>query len=120
MKAELNPNKEQYLATVNELETLRKKLPHVEHDFMLDVASMPIEELRRRVLVQFDWLGHFHHALDGIKEIRYIPGGGMDGFRAPDEVRRVVEELVKNCQITWESDFRGKPKAKLKKKKVKL
>lgn len=102
---------ERYLATVAELQTLATRCPHVTQQDVLEIASMPVEELRRRAIVGRDWHGHFSHSLDGIKEIFAMPGSGIDGCRSHKEVRAIVEQLVARSNYTWEDDYRGRLKA---------
>lgn len=107
-----NENQESYLRCVHSLQEIAKELPYVTHQDVLDVASMSREELQRRALIARDWHSHFAHALDGIKEIRCIPGSGIDGCRGDREVRAVVTALVDACPVTWERTFRGEPKSR--------
>jgi hypothetical protein len=101
---------EQYLADVNRLVQYAKGLPHVRHEFVVEVASMSREDLQRRVLCGSDWIGHFHKCLDGIKEIRCIGGAAIDGCRDPRAIRAIVDRLVANCPVTWERTYLGEPK----------
>ena len=102
---------DRYLATVRDLQELAKRAPHVTQQDVLDIASMPVEELRRRAIVARDWRGHFSHSLDGITEISAMPGSGIDGCRSHKEVRAIVEQLVARCPYTWEDNCYGRLKA---------
>lgn len=102
---------ESYLAIVAELQALARNAPHVTQADILEIASMPIEQLRRRAIVARDWHGHFAHSLDGIKEISAMPGSGIDGCRSHKEVRAIVEQLVARCPYTWEDNCYGRLKA---------
>lgn len=92
------------------LDQLAEGLPHVRPDFIEEVRKMEPMELRRRLLIGSDWQGGFSSCLNGIKEIAVIPGGGIDGCRMPDDVRRIVERLVKECPVTWENSYLGHKK----------
>jgi hypothetical protein len=102
---------EKYLATVAELQALARNAPHVKQSDILEIASMPVEELRRRALVARDWHGHFAHSLDGIKEIFAMPGSAPNGCWSHREVRSVVQQLVARCHYTWEDNCYGRLKA---------
>ncbi len=101
---------EAYIATVRGLQELAAKLPHVTQDDVLDIASMPAEELRRRALIGRDWHGHFSHCLDGIKELLAMPGAAPDGCCDHHRVRGVVEPMLERSGLTWENDYRGRLK----------
>lgn len=75
-----------------------------------DGSELPREELLRRYRNQQAWHRAFASSLDNIPIIRCIPGGGDDGCRMPDEIRRVIETLAHYCPITWEHGFMGKVK----------
>lgn len=83
-----------YLGTVAELKELARTAPHVTQELILTVASMEPVEMRRRLIRQADWFGHFAHSLDGIAHIRHIPGAAPDGCWSHKEVRSVVLKLV--------------------------
>lgn len=83
-----------YRRTVAELQELAKGAPYVTQDWVLTVASMAPEEMRRRLIRSYDWHGQYHHSLDGIPEIQHLPGSGIDGCRTHKEVRAVVTNLV--------------------------
>ncbi len=93
------------------LDQLAERLPHVRPNFIDEVRKMEPMELRRRLLISSDWQGSFNSCLNGIKEIAVIPGGGIDGCRMPDDVRRIVERLVKECPVTWENSWMGHKKS---------
>jgi hypothetical protein len=93
------------------LDILAEGLPHVRPDFIDEVRKMEPMELRRRLLIGSDWQGAWAASLNGIKEIAVIPGGGIDNCRSPDDVRRIVEQLVKECPVTWENSWRGQKKS---------
>ena len=65
---------------------------------MLQVASMDPDDMRRRLIRSNDWHGHFAHSLDGIPEIRNLPGAGIDGCRTHKEVRAVVLALLQQIE----------------------
>jgi hypothetical protein len=65
------------------------RLPHVDQEFAEEVKTMPVAELRRRVLIGHDWIGHCAHCLDGLGL------EGVDGARLPRDIRRIVERLLK-------------------------
>ena len=75
-------------------EAKRRVLTFVRDDFIKNVSEMPREELQRRILVQADWHGHYAACLDGIPEIQHIRGGGIDKCRQPDDIRRIVLNLL--------------------------
>jgi hypothetical protein len=83
-----------YLRTVAELQELAKNAPYVTQEWILSVASMEPDEMRRRMIRSYDWSGHFHHSLDGIPEIQNMPGGGIDGCRSHVEVKSIVLGLL--------------------------
>jgi hypothetical protein len=87
-----------YLRTVAELQELARRAPHVTQDWILTVASMDPAEMRRRLIRSNDWHGHFAHSLDGIPEIRNLPGAGIDGCRSHKEVRAVVLGLLRQIE----------------------
>lgn len=103
-------NEASYLATVRELQQLAKRASRVTQDDILEIASMSIEDLRRRALVARDWHRAFAQCLDGIPEIKAMPGAAFDGVRGPKEIRAVVETLVRHCPKTWERSCFGEPK----------
>lgn len=84
----------EYLRCVAELQKMAESAPFVTQRDVLDIASMSREELQRRALRARDWHGHFAHALDGIPEIRNMPGAAPDGCWSHREVRTVVLGLV--------------------------
>lgn len=83
-----------YLATVAELQALAKNAPHVTQADILEIASMPADELRRRAIRQRDWAGHWSHCLDGLG-VSMMSGAAPDGCWMPREVRSVVEQLLR-------------------------
>lgn len=83
-----------YLRTVAELQGIAKKAPRVTQEWILEVAIMDPAEMRRRLVIGFDWTSHFQCSLDGIPELRAIPGAGIDGCRSHKEVRAVVVWLL--------------------------
>jgi len=94
-------------ATVRELTKLARAAPNVtEHD-ILEIASMPVEELRRRHIRQRDWHGHFNRSLDGIPEIRNMPGAAPDGCWSHKEVRAVVTGLLAKLAAQPQGDSNG-------------
>lgn len=92
------------------LDSLCERLPHVRPDFIREVREMDHEELQRRMLIGSDWQGSFASCLNGIKEIAVLPGGGIDSCRMPDDIRRIVQALAQACPVTWQDDWRGRPK----------
>lgn len=89
-----NENERAYLRTVSELRELARNAPYVTEDWILQVACMDPADMRRRLIRSHDWSGHFHHSLDGIPAIQYMPGAGIDGCRTHREVRAVVLGLL--------------------------
>ncbi|WP_428414448.1 hypothetical protein [Methylibium sp.] len=87
-----------YLRVVAELQELARNAPHVTQDWVLQVASMDEMDMRRRLIRSSDWHGHFAHSLDGIPEIRNLPGAGIDGCRSHREVRAVVLGLLQRIE----------------------
>lgn len=87
-----------YLRTMSELQLLAQRAPHVTQEFLLQVASMEPDEMRRRIVTQADWIGHYSHALDGIEQIRGMQGSGIDGCRMPKELKAVVVGLLKKIE----------------------
>jgi hypothetical protein len=85
---------ESYRATVHELLALANNAPHVTQADVLEIASMPVEELRRRAIRQRDWAGHWSRCLDGLG-VWKLPGAAPDGCWMPREVRSVVEQLLR-------------------------
>lgn len=69
------------------------------------------EELLRRYRNQYDLLQSYSACLDGIPEIRCIPGASIEGCRFPDDIRRIVTMLVAHCQTTWEHGWQGRTKS---------
>ena len=92
-------NRAAYMATVSELRLLAKRAPYVTEDWVLTVASMAPDEMRRRLIRSYDWSGHFHHSLDGIPQIKGLPGSGIDGCRSHKEVRAVVTGLLDQIEL---------------------
>lgn len=88
------PGERQYLRTLRELQALAKQAPYVSQEWVRDVACMDEMDMRRRLIRSNDWHGHFAHSLDGIPEIRNLPGSGIDGCRSHKEVRAVVMGLL--------------------------
>ncbi|MFY9479141.1 MAG: hypothetical protein WAQ08_15965 [Aquabacterium sp.] len=83
-----------YLGTVARLQELASRCPHVDQQWVLQVASMDPDDMRARLIRSHDWHGHYHHSLDGIPEIQAMPGGGIDGCRTHKEVRAIVMGLL--------------------------
>lgn len=92
-------------------EMVAEKLPNLRAGFVEDVKSMSREELQRRLLIASDWAGVWSDSLDGIPEIRCIPGGGSDGTRMPNNVQAIVRTLVKECPLTFQQTYTGQLKA---------
>ena len=69
------------------------------------------EELLRRYRNQQVWHRSFAKCLDGIPEIRCMPGSGIDGCRCPEQIRRIVKVLADHCQTTWEFGCFGRAKS---------
>ncbi|PKO58315.1 MAG: hypothetical protein CVU24_17390 [Betaproteobacteria bacterium HGW-Betaproteobacteria-18] len=59
---------------------------------------MDQDDMRRRLIRNYDWHGHFSHCLDGIQEIKNIGGGGIDGCRSHKEVRAIVLGLLREIE----------------------
>lgn len=72
---------------------------------------LPRAELLRRYSNQYDLLKTYSACLDGIPEIRCIPGAAIEGCRQPDDIRRIVTTLVAHCQVTWEYGWQGRAKS---------
>lgn len=100
-----------YLATIAQLQNLAKKAPFVTQDWILEVASMHPDDMRRRLIVNYDWHVRFQKCLDGIKEIKAMPGSAPDGCWDPGHIRGIVEQLVAACPKTWENNCFGEQKA---------
>jgi len=88
----------EYLRTLRELQELAKRAPYVSQDWVREVARMDEMDMRRRLIRSHDWHGHFAHSLDGIPEIRNLPGSGIDGCRSHKEVRAVVLALLQQIE----------------------
>ena len=88
----------EYLRTLRELQELAKRAPYVTQEWVRDVACMDEMDMRRRLIRSNDWHGHFAHSLDGIPEIRNLPGAGIDGCRSHKEVRAVVLALLQQIE----------------------
>ena len=71
---------------------------------------IPHAELLRRYRNQYDLLKAYSACLDGIPEIRCIPGASIEGCRMPDDIRRIVTTLAAHCQVTWEDGWQGRAK----------
>lgn len=67
-------------------------------------------EIRRRFRNSVDWHRAYASCLDGIREIRCMPGRGIDGCAEPRAIRTVVETLVRECPVTWEHGWQGRGK----------
>jgi hypothetical protein len=100
-----------YLATVAELNALATRAKHVTHEDVLRIASMSADDLRRRAIVALDWHGCFSHCLDGMPELKAIPGGAPDGCWLPGPVRGVVAELLRRSELTYEDTCFGRLKS---------
>ena len=87
-----------YLRTVAELQEIARRCPHVTQQWVLEVASMDSDDMRRRLIRSNDWHGHFACSLDDIPEIRNLPGAGIDGCRTHKEVRAVVMGLLQRIE----------------------
>jgi hypothetical protein len=83
-----------YMHVLRELQELAKNAPYVTQDWVQQVATMDEMDMRRRLIRSHDWHGHFARSLDGIPEIRNMPGAGIDGCRSHKEVRAVVLGLL--------------------------
>lgn len=88
-------NEASYLRIVAELQEIARRAPYVTQEWVLQVASMDPDDMRRRLIRNFDWHGHFAHSLDGIPDIHNIGGGGIDGCRSHKEVRAIVLDLLR-------------------------
>ena len=110
MTAALTPE-QSYLATVAELNTLAERAKYVTHEDVLRIASMSADELRRRAIVALDWHSCFSHCLDGMPELKAIPGGAPDGCWLPRAVRGVVEALLRRSDLTFEDTSHGRRKS---------
>lgn len=99
-----------YLATIAELQKLALNAPHVTQEWILEVASMSPADMRRRLIRSYDWHVRFAKCLDGIKEIKCMPGSAPDGCWDPSHIRGVVEQLVAAQPKTWEHDCFGESK----------
>jgi hypothetical protein len=94
--------KHHYMHVLRELQELAKKGPYVTQDWVQQVATMDEMDMRRRLIRSHDWHGHFAHSLDGIPEIRNMPGAGIDGCRSHKEVRAVVLGLLQQIKCQGE------------------
>lgn len=92
------------------IDALAARLSHVSPDFIEQVKTMPRDELQRRVLIGCDYHGLFACCLDGIAEIGFIPGGGIDRCRDHKAIRTIVETLVKECPTAWDVSTAPRPK----------
>lgn len=108
----MNQHEKKYLATVAELQAISKNAPHVTQDWILQVASMDVDDMRRRLIRNYDWHASFSHVLDGLKEIRCLPGSAPDGCWEPRSIRGIVDQLVSASPVTWENSYSGTPKSK--------
>lgn len=77
----------------------------VSQDFIANVATMQPDELRRRILVQADYLTKFFCALDDIKQLKRMPGSGMDGNRNHREIRGLFMAVLQRA-ITAEKKLK--------------
>ncbi len=59
---------------------------------------------------QASFIKQFHECLDGIEDIRCIPGASIDGCWDAQAIRAVVEALLANCPRTWKDNWRGRGK----------
>ena len=114
----MDSNQEKYLATVAELQKLAKDAPYVTQDWILEVASMHPDDMRRRLVRNYDWHVRFQKSLDGIKEIKAMPGCAPDGCWDPSHIRAIAEQLAVACPKTWENDCFGELKADVVKSEV--
>lgn len=105
-----HPNENAASQEAVDIQGLVARLPHVKPAFVEEVKVMSLAELQRRVLILSDWHGAFSCSLDGIKEIALMPGRGIDGCRSHEDVRHIVEQLVKACPLTWWDSYLGRPK----------
>lgn len=92
-------------------EMVAERTPNVRPSLVAEIKDMGREELQKRLLIASDWASAWSNSLNGIPEIRCIPGGGDDGTRMPSNVQAVVKKLVKACPVTFEKSCEGKPKA---------
>lgn len=67
-------------------------------------------EMHRKHANQASFLKEFHGCLNGIDEIRCIPGAAIDDCWDAKAIREVVMVLVANCARTWKNDWRGSEK----------
>jgi len=81
----------------------------VRPTLVAEIKEMGREELQRRLLIASDWARSWSDSLNGIPEIRCIPGGGSDGTRLPNNVQAIVKKLVKACPVTFENSCEGQP-----------
>lgn len=87
-----------YMRTVAELQEIARKAPYVTQDWVLQVASMDPAEMRRRLIRSYDWHNHFSHSLDGIAEVRNLPGAAPDGCWDHRSIRGVVMCLLQRIE----------------------
>lgn len=69
-----------------------------------------ISEMHRKHVNQASFIKGFQSCLNGIDEIRCIPGAGIDDCWDAKAIREVVLVLVANCARTWKNDWRGSEK----------
>lgn len=81
----------------------------VRPTLVAEIKEMGREELQRRLLIASDWARAWSDSLNGIPEIRCIPGGGSDGTRLPNNVQAIVKKLVKVSPVTFENSCEGNP-----------
>lgn len=101
-----------YRACVAELQELAKKGKYITQDWILKVAAMAPDDMRRRLVVNYEWHRTFAACLDAIPALRAMPGAAPDGCWGPDEIRAVVMKLLAECPLTWEHSYLGTPKNK--------
>ena len=75
-----------------------------------DEAADEIQRLKVKIENQASFIKEFHSCLNGIDEIRCIPGASIDNCWDAKSIRAVVDVLGANCLRTWKDNWRGREK----------
>lgn len=82
---------------------LMKKLPRVRPDLLDELKPLSAWALRKRVLIQADWIRAYSESLDGL-ELKV----GVEKCRDPRDIRRIVESLIGDAaRFEWAVNHAG-------------
>jgi hypothetical protein len=82
---------------------LMKKLPRVSPDLLEELKPLSPWALRKRVLIQSDWIRSYSSSLDGLDL-----NVGIEKCRDPRDIRRIVESVIADARrFEWCVKYAG-------------